>query len=161
MGRRLADLFHGRPRLQSGRCSPARSAGSSSATSARSRSSWSPRSGVNALSGELSGLHARQLPDPGRRARLPDDRPADDRDRRPGDAHRRAARVPDRLLHGEGREHPDEVGLVVAILMPLWSSYLVKVYAWRTILSTGGSSTGSSAPWAPRPRLRDRRWYGW
>jgi putative spermidine/putrescine transport system permease protein len=28
--------------------------------------------------------------------------------------------------------------LVVAVLMPLWSSYLVKVYAWRTILSDGG-----------------------
>ena len=28
--------------------------------------------------------------------------------------------------------------LVVAVLMPLWSSYLVKVYAWRTILSTEG-----------------------
>ena len=28
--------------------------------------------------------------------------------------------------------------LVVAVLMPLWSSYLVKVYAWRTILSEGG-----------------------
>jgi putative spermidine/putrescine transport system permease protein len=28
--------------------------------------------------------------------------------------------------------------LVVAILMPLWSSYLVKVYAWRTILSADG-----------------------
>jgi putative spermidine/putrescine transport system permease protein len=28
--------------------------------------------------------------------------------------------------------------LVVAVLMPLWSSYLVKVYAWRTILSTSG-----------------------
>jgi putative spermidine/putrescine transport system permease protein len=28
--------------------------------------------------------------------------------------------------------------LVVAVLMPLWSSYLVKVYAWRTILSSGG-----------------------
>ena len=27
---------------------------------------------------------------------------------------------------------------MVAILMPLWSSYLVKVYAWRTILSTDG-----------------------
>src|SRR4051794_39011117 len=27
---------------------------------------------------------------------------------------------------------------VVAVLMPLWSSYLVKVYAWRTILSTEG-----------------------
>jgi putative spermidine/putrescine transport system permease protein len=28
--------------------------------------------------------------------------------------------------------------LVVAVLLPLWSSYLVKVYAWRTILSGGG-----------------------
>ena len=28
--------------------------------------------------------------------------------------------------------------LVVAILMPLWASYLVKVYAWRTLLSTDG-----------------------
>jgi putative spermidine/putrescine transport system permease protein len=28
--------------------------------------------------------------------------------------------------------------LVVAVLMPLWSSYLVKVYAWRVILSAGG-----------------------
>jgi putative spermidine/putrescine transport system permease protein len=28
--------------------------------------------------------------------------------------------------------------LVVMVLMPLWSSYLVKVYAWRTILSEEG-----------------------
>ncbi len=28
--------------------------------------------------------------------------------------------------------------LVVAILMPLWASYLVKIIAWRTILSDGG-----------------------
>jgi len=28
--------------------------------------------------------------------------------------------------------------LVVAVLLPLWSSYLVKVYAWRTMLSSGG-----------------------
>jgi putative spermidine/putrescine transport system permease protein len=28
--------------------------------------------------------------------------------------------------------------LVVAVLMPLWASYLVKAYAWRTILSGGG-----------------------
>ena len=27
---------------------------------------------------------------------------------------------------------------VVAILMPLWSFYLVKVYAWRTMLSADG-----------------------
>ena len=28
--------------------------------------------------------------------------------------------------------------LIVAVLMPLWSFYLVKVYAWRTMLSDGG-----------------------
>jgi putative spermidine/putrescine transport system permease protein len=28
--------------------------------------------------------------------------------------------------------------LLVAVVMPLWSFYLVKVYAWRTMLSTGG-----------------------
>jgi putative spermidine/putrescine transport system permease protein len=31
-----------------------------------------------------------------------------------------------------------KAALVVAVLMPLWSSYLVKVYAWFTILSTDG-----------------------
>ena len=30
--------------------------------------------------------------------------------------------------------------LVVAVLMPLWSSYLIKVYAWRTILSEEGAT---------------------
>ena len=28
--------------------------------------------------------------------------------------------------------------LVVAVLMPLWASYLVKAYAWRIMLSEGG-----------------------
>ncbi len=28
--------------------------------------------------------------------------------------------------------------LVIAVLMPLWANYLVKAYAWRTILSQGG-----------------------
>src|SRR4029450_2646926 len=28
--------------------------------------------------------------------------------------------------------------LLVAVLMPLWSFYLVKVYAWQTMLSDGG-----------------------
>ena len=49
--------------------------------------------------------------------------------------------------------------LVVAVLMPLWSSYLVKVYAWRTILSEDGplnwllspfglsSPSGNAAVW--------------
>jgi putative spermidine/putrescine transport system permease protein len=28
--------------------------------------------------------------------------------------------------------------MVIAVLMPLWASYLVKAYAWRGMLSTGG-----------------------
>jgi putative spermidine/putrescine transport system permease protein len=36
--------------------------------------------------------------------------------------------------------------LVVAVLMPLWASYLVKVYAWRTMLSHDGI-----IDWALRP----------
>jgi putative spermidine/putrescine transport system permease protein len=36
--------------------------------------------------------------------------------------------------------------LVVAVLMPLWSSYLVKVYAWRTILSEEGILNWALAP---------------
>ncbi len=31
-----------------------------------------------------------------------------------------------------------KAALVVAVLMPLWASYLVKVYAWRTILNEEG-----------------------
>jgi putative spermidine/putrescine transport system permease protein len=31
-----------------------------------------------------------------------------------------------------------EGAMVVAILMPLWSFYLVKVYAWQTMLASGG-----------------------
>ena len=31
-----------------------------------------------------------------------------------------------------------KAALVVAVLMPLWASYLVKVYAWRQMLSTDG-----------------------
>jgi putative spermidine/putrescine transport system permease protein len=29
-------------------------------------------------------------------------------------------------------------GLVIAVLMPLWAAYLVKIYAWRTILQGNG-----------------------
>ena len=36
--------------------------------------------------------------------------------------------------------------LVVGILLPLWSSYLVKVYAWRTLLSTGGAINWALEP---------------
>ncbi len=36
--------------------------------------------------------------------------------------------------------------LVVAILMPLWASYLVKVYAWRIILQQNGPLDWLLAP---------------
>ena len=36
--------------------------------------------------------------------------------------------------------------LVVAILMPLWSSYLVKVYAWRVILQENGILNWALSP---------------
>jgi putative spermidine/putrescine transport system permease protein len=39
-----------------------------------------------------------------------------------------------------------KAALVVAVLMPLWSSYLVKVYAWRVILSAGGVFNWALAP---------------
>src|SRR3954454_23683043 len=36
--------------------------------------------------------------------------------------------------------------LVIAVLMPLWASYLVKAYAWRGMLSTGGLVDSIAAP---------------
>ena len=36
--------------------------------------------------------------------------------------------------------------LVVAVLIPLWSSYLVKVLSWRTMLSAGGVVNWALAP---------------
>ncbi len=36
--------------------------------------------------------------------------------------------------------------LVIAVLMPLWANYLVKAYAWRTILSDGGRDQLGARP---------------
>jgi putative spermidine/putrescine transport system permease protein len=36
--------------------------------------------------------------------------------------------------------------LVIAVLMPLWANYLVKAFAWRTILSEGGVINWALAP---------------
>lgn len=36
--------------------------------------------------------------------------------------------------------------LVIAVLMPLWASYLVKAYAWRSMLSEGGLISAIAAP---------------
>ena len=48
--------------------------------------------------------------------------------------------------------------LVVAVLLPLWSSYLVKVYAWRTMLSDGGVINWALEPFGLHgPGLRHHR----
>ena len=48
--------------------------------------------------------------------------------------------------------------LVVGVLLPLWSSYLVKVYAWRTLLSAErGDQLGPESARPARPRLRHHR----
>jgi putative spermidine/putrescine transport system permease protein len=39
-----------------------------------------------------------------------------------------------------------KAALVVAVLMPLWASYLVKVYAWRTILQEDGALNWALGP---------------
>ena len=46
--------------------------------------------------------------------------------------------------------------LLVSILLPLWSGYLVKVYAWRVILLEGGLANAVLAPFGLRgPGLGD------
>ena len=79
----------------------------------------------------------------GRLARLPDDCSASPVYRHHRHADGRAwpslvtitdaaARLPDRLLHGAHRlARASGALLVVAVLIPLWAAYLVKVYAWR------------------------------
>ena len=37
----------------------------------------------------------------------------------------------------------------VAVLLPLWASYLVKAYAWRTILTPSGGVLDSTLGWTP------------
>ena len=105
-GRRLADLLHGRRRLQLG-----------AAAGRRRSAGWSsPTSGSLAVLFVAAFWHARRV----QRQDRPRLRPsnfqtlsndpvyrtivaADGGDRRAGDGHRRDARVPDRVLHGEGR----------------------------------------------------------
>jgi putative spermidine/putrescine transport system permease protein len=44
--------------------------------------------------------------------------------------------------------------LVIAVLMPLWAAYLVKVYAWRTILQGNGLAAAIAEPLGlPAPGL--------
>ena len=140
MGRRLADLFHGRPRLQVGSLL----AGPlgwlvilylGSLVVMLVAAFWS----VDALSGEISHTFSTD-----NFQTLVDD-----------SVYRHVAQrtvliaalvtLTDALLAFPIAFYMAKVAsprmkgvLVVAILMPLWSFYLVKVYAWQTMLSSGG-----------------------
>ena len=73
-----------------------------------------------------------------------------------GDGAGRGDRVPGRAVHGEGRLAAARSGCwSIAVLMPLWASYLVKAYAWRGMLGTGGLVS-----WVARPFGLDTPGYG-
>jgi putative spermidine/putrescine transport system permease protein len=140
VGRRLADLFHGRPRLQVGSLLSGPIAWLvigylGSLAVLLIASFWS----VNAVSGELiKGFtfdNYKEL--------LDQSVYKDVAVRTVGIAA--AATVTDALLAFPIAFYMAKVAsprakglLVVAILMPLWSFYLVKVYAWQSMLATGG-----------------------
>jgi putative spermidine/putrescine transport system permease protein len=140
VGRRLADLFHGRPRLQVGSLL----AGPvgwlvvlyiGSLAVMLVAAFWS----VDALSGEISrGLSFDNF------QTLVDDSVYRDVAQRTV-VIAALVTLTDALLAFPIAFYMAKVAsprmkgvLVVAILMPLWSFYLVKVYAWQTMLSAGG-----------------------
>jgi putative spermidine/putrescine transport system permease protein len=139
-GRRLADLFHGRPRLQigsllSGPIGWLVIGYLGSLVVLLIASFWS----VNAVSGELQ----KGFTFDNYKELLDQSVYKDVALRTVGIAA--AATVTDALLafpiafYMAKVASPRVKGLmVVAILMPLWSFYLVKVYAWQTMLSSGG-----------------------
>jgi putative spermidine/putrescine transport system permease protein len=140
VGRRLADLFHGRSRLQVGALLSAPVAwlvigylGSLAVLLAAGF--WT----VDALSGEVSQTFSLDSFNP-----LLDD-----------SVYRTVAQrtvliaaavtITDALLAfpiafymAKVASRRQKAVLLVAVLMPLWSFYLVKAYAWRIILSDGG-----------------------
>jgi putative spermidine/putrescine transport system permease protein len=139
-GRRLADLFHGRPRLQigsllSGPIGWLVIGYLGSLAVLLIASFWS----VNAVSGELiKGFSLDNYKELFQQSVYKDVAV-----RTVGIAA--AATVTDALLAFPIAFYMAKVAsprvkglLVVAILMPLWSFYLVKVYAWQTMLSSDG-----------------------
>ena len=139
-GRRLADLFHGRPRLQAG----ALLAGPlgwlvigylGSLAVMLVAAFWQ----VGAVSGEVERTFSLD------NFQLLADEPVYRQIARRTILIAAAVTITDALLAFPIAFYMAKVAsrrmkalLVVAVLMPLWSSYLVKVYAWRTILSEGG-----------------------
>jgi putative spermidine/putrescine transport system permease protein len=140
VGRRLADLFHGRPGLQvgsllSGPIGWLVIGYLGSLAVLLIASFWS----VNAVSGELE----KSFSFDNYKELLDQSVYKDVAFRTVGIAA--AATVTDALLAFPIAFYMAKVAsprmkglLVVAILMPLWSFYLVKVYAWQTMLSSGG-----------------------
>ena len=140
-GRRLAGLFHGRPRLQVG----ALLAGPvgwlvigylGSLAVLLIAAFWT----VDPLSGEVDpGLQPRKLRNAGQRTGLPRHRLADGPDRAPWSPLTDAVLAfPIAFYMAKVASRRGKAILVVAVLMPLWSSYLVKVLSWRTMLSSDG-----------------------
>jgi putative spermidine/putrescine transport system permease protein len=141
VGRRLADLFHGRPRLQIGSLLSGPVAWLvigylGSLAVLLIASFWS----VNAISGELiKGFSLDNYKELFQQSVY-----KDVAFRTVGIAA--AATVTDALLAFPIAFYMAKVAsprvkglLVVGILMPLWSFYLVKVYAWQTMLSADGA----------------------
>ena len=140
VGRRLADLFHGRPRLQVGSLLSGPIAWLvigylGSLAVLLIASFW----GVSAISGELQKSFTLD----NYKELLDQSVYKDVAVRTIGIAA--AATLTDALLAFPVAFYMAKVAsprvkglLVVAILMPLWSFYLVKVYAWQTMLASGG-----------------------
>jgi putative spermidine/putrescine transport system permease protein len=140
VGRRLADLFHGRPRLQitsllSGPIGWLVVGYLGSLALLLVASFWS----VNALSGELTKTFGTENYKTLANTSVYTDVAL----RTVGIAA--AATVTDVVLALPIAFYMAKVAsprmkglLVVAILMPLWSFYLVKVYAWQAMLGSGG-----------------------
>ena len=121
MGRRLADLFHGRRRLQVGTLL----AGPigwlvvgylGSLVVLLVAAFWS----VDALAASAQGLQRRQFKSD-RRPRVRRRRVAHDPDRRSGDDHRHGPRLPIAFFMAKLASSRNKAMLVVAVLMPLWS----------------------------------------
>ena len=55
-----------------------------------------------------------------------------------GHPRRRGPGLPAGLLHGPLRRRAEKALLDLAVLLPLWSSYLVRVYSWKLILAKEG-----------------------
>jgi putative spermidine/putrescine transport system permease protein len=140
VGRRLADLFYGRPRLQVGGLLGGPIAWLvvgylGSMVLLLIASFWS----VDALSGELNKVFGTE----NYKAIVDNSVYKDVALRTVGIAA--AATVTDVILALPIAFYMAKVAsprmkglLVVAILMPLWSFYLVKVYAWQAMLGSGG-----------------------